>query len=47
MTLRSGFTNPGAQRVLEGLVAVTMWLIAFKIAGGLYDLRQENHDDPF
>lgn len=33
--LRPIFANPAAWRVLEGLVAVTMWLIAFKLLGGL------------
>jgi L-lysine exporter family protein LysE/ArgO len=33
--LRPVFANPTAWRVLEGLVAVTMWLIAFKLLGGL------------
>jgi L-lysine exporter family protein LysE/ArgO len=33
--LRPIFANPTAWRVLEGIVAVTMWLIAFKLATGL------------
>lgn len=33
--LRPVFANPAAWRVLEGIVAVTMWLIAFKLASGL------------
>ncbi|UDF32006.1 UNVERIFIED_ORG: LysE/ArgO family amino acid transporter (plasmid) [Roseateles sp. XES5] len=33
--LRPVFANPAAWRALEGLVAVTMWLIAFKLLGGL------------
>ena len=33
--LRPVFANPMAWRVLEGIVAVTMWLIAFKLASGL------------
>lgn len=33
--LRPVFANPTAWRILEGLVAATMWLIAFKLLGGL------------
>lgn len=33
--LRPVFANPSAWRVLEGLVGVTMWLIAYKLLGGL------------
>ena len=33
--LRPVFANPAAWRVLEGIVAVTMWLIAFKLVSGL------------
>ena len=33
--LRPVFANPAAWRILEGLVAVTMWFIAFKLASGL------------
>ncbi len=33
--LRPIFANPAAWRIMEGLVAATMWLIAFKLLGGL------------